>query len=167
MSLDLPGIFASAKELTSAPEWAAADMHRLSFLVELESGGYVPEGLQLRGSALKDIPDRNIMFQLEIHRAGRNLIQLARFCWMPLQAHVNRKGPPGLKGKLIRDSHCHHFHLNFVEDENRMRSGNLSVADNLESQPSDFTTAVKMMGQLFNIHNADIIQPPDWQGVLV
>jgi hypothetical protein len=167
MELDLPAIHAMAKTISARPAWVP-DGKWLEFVVPLEGDGVTLEGLRLRGSVLQEIPNRDVVFQVEIHRAGAGKsIRLGRVCWNPLSVHTNKKGPPGIRGLRLSTTHHHPFDLNYLPEFKRMRSGNMLVALPVNPNPADFNELLNIVSGLFNITNPGIIEPPVWQGELL
>ena len=69
---ELRALLEAEKRIGQTPSWdVASDPRWTSFTVPLIVGDVVPEGLQLRGSALKGCWDRNVAFQLEVAPTGR------------------------------------------------------------------------------------------------
>lgn len=156
------------KSLNSAPVWDdKINNQYFQFCAPLSVDGTFPEGLQLRATALKVHFDRGVLFQLEIDPPGYKARQIARVEWRPIKGHRNRPiGPPELHFMEISGTHYHPFDLNFLEDENRMRSGNLPVARPIEPDFQSFKELIDFVGLEFRINNMELVQPPEWEADL-
>lgn len=162
--MDFPKLVKSDKTLLFRPEWRVEDENRFGFVTPLDVQGVTVEGLQLRANALREIPERNVVFQLELHQSGHRAIALSRICWNPLTAHNNKKkGPKEFRNKLIFGSHSHEFDLNFLADQGTMRSGNLKVALPLSNEPADYHEILESVGKTFRINNIELVGRPPWQ----
>ncbi|VTZ27192.1 conserved hypothetical protein [Methylocella tundrae] len=168
MSIEWNALVTSFKALESRPEWDR-DAHPtlLKFLAQLSIGGVVIGGLELRGAASKTVENRNVMFQLEHFPIGKKRTPLFRIEYRPFRTHHNLDfGPPELHWLEIKGTHDHPFEFNFIEQENRMRSGNLPVARPIDPDPNSFEDFLDLCSKRFNIANMGLIPPPKWQGDL-
>lgn len=143
----------------------------MSFLVPLDLGGVTIAAFALRGGCYVDAPDRAVTFQLEVGSASaRTRIPLMRIDWRPIAAtHRNpaKCGPPHARAVIV-GSHVHPFDLNWIEDMERMRTGNLPMAAGLCPDPVDFRALCSFARTCLRIDGMDEIQEPEWtNGLLV
>jgi hypothetical protein len=163
MSIDPKALFEAEKILPTRPEWQDLGQDQIGFTTSLDIDAVTVEGLTLRRRAMSNLPDRNVIFQLEVHPPHRRVIALSRICWNPLGPHNNKKkGPPELRQKFQHGSHYHRFDLNFSEDQGNMKAGNLKVAVPLDTDPATFEELIVLMGNCFRISNVGLIEPPIW-----
>ena len=87
---DLPALISADKVLVAAPAWAEIGPGVLVLTAPLEIEGVTIEGLTLRGTARKPMPDRQVVFQLEYRAAGISGGPICRIEWRPLSGHNNR-----------------------------------------------------------------------------
>ena len=137
----------------------------MEMIIPLEIDNITIEGLSLRVSCYQPFPDRAVTFQLEMGiPEKRTRLPLLRFDWRPLNSpHKNpRRGHSFAAGQLIFGTHFHQFSLNWVQADERMRSGNLPFAIQVEPDPTDFKSVLDDIRSLFRISNIDLIQEPGW-----
>jgi len=163
-SFDLPTLVAAEKQLDRRPAWHP---EHCEFVVPLSVSGITVGGLELRGTGSFTALDRNIMFQLEHSPAGRKRIPLWRCEWRPFSPHTNKAiGPQELHFLQLPGSHEHPFYLNWLEHEQRMRTGNLPIAKEITPDPASFEEFLDFCGKQFNISNMNIVPAPEWRGDL-
>src|SRR5258708_30487364 len=122
MERDLPTYLRAIKTLARAVEWVEAENGKLWLAVPLDIDGATIEGLQLRGRAIKDLPNEEVTLLLECSDPIRRDRAMDRIDWRPLHTHNNRgKGPQELRHMMIKAgiSHRHSFDLNWIAAENR------------------------------------------------
>jgi hypothetical protein len=136
---ELRALLEAGERIGQLPFWdTVSDPNWTQFTTPLIVGDAVPEGLQLRGSALKRCWDRNVTFQLEVAPAGRKARPFYRIDWRPLTPHTNHQGPPELRFEVIAGSHEHRLEDNCVEHEDRNADGNLPTARPIEPEPETY-----------------------------
>jgi len=172
----MPGPFhtltGSWKTLPAGVEWSLPDHEQgyMSFSVPIDIGGVTIGYFGLRGGCYADHPDRAVTLQLEVgSAAARTRIPLVRLDWKPLQeTHKNPgRGIPPHAGRVIRGSHIHSFELNWLELEQRMRTGNLPFAEPLvpdAASYADFTDKAKI---LLRVDGIERLPVPEWAAKLL
>jgi len=160
------------KSLASPITWSAPSPidGKLEFLAPLDIDGITIAELALRGIAFETRPDADVTLQLETGLSGtRTRIPLIRLDWRPFSPfHKNdRKGPPDLQGLIIRGSHFHPFEWNWLEDAQRMRSGNLPVAEEITDPLQTFIEMLDFAQTLFRIGDITSITEPEWAPKLI
>jgi hypothetical protein len=156
----------SWKDIPSFPGWGLPDPddRSMSFAAPLDIGGVTIAHFWLRGRCIEDQPDREVTFQLEVGNAGiRTRAPLIRVDWRPLSGgHGNTKGPPGIIGTTIKGTHFHPFELNWLEDEQRMRTSNLPLAEGITEPLQSFSELLDFIKIRFRINGIERILPPEW-----
>jgi hypothetical protein len=162
---------AATKAISFFPGWSLPDeADYIWFDAPLEIGGVTEVGFVLHGGCYRNQPDRHVTMELRVGRIpGRKCVPLKRVCWRSLTGHTNKRGmgPPNLAGKRLTNSHHHSFDLNWLPNENRMRSGNLPLAMDMGSGLESFQEVMVFVGIAFKISNIEAITPPEWQHTLV
>ena len=105
------------------------------------------------------------MLQLEVGSpSARTRVPLARIDWKPMQqTHKNPvKGRAIGSSLFITGSHAHPFHLNWIDDHQRMRSGNLPFAEPLHPDPIDFVALLAFARTFFRINGINRLPTPEW-----
>lgn len=152
--------------MSAFPGWGVPDPddRSMQFLAPLDIGGVTIPNFWLRGRCTEDQPDRDVSFQLEIGKEGiRTRSPLMRVDWRPLGGiHGNFEGPPELIDTIIASSHFHEFELNWLEEEQRMRSSNLPVARKISEPLQSFSELLDFVKIHFRINNIDKISEPEW-----
>lgn len=153
------------KSIAAPVEWSSPpdpDDGWIGFLVPLELGGVVVAELGLRGAAYGHIADAAVMLQLEIGMAGKRSRQpLIRIDWKP-----KNDGHRNPDRRILLGTHAHMFSENWLEKEQRMRTGNLPWAE----KPHDINTFAELLDYakiLFRISNIDDIPEPEWSPKLI
>jgi hypothetical protein len=156
------------KWLERRPQWNAESSElRYEMEYELSIGGTIIGGLSLRGKASKSTLARDVMFQLEVSKGFRTKTPLARLDWKPFHNHDNDAiGPPELRLSHFTGTHYHCFYLNYFEDSDKMRSGNLPLAKEVQPEPESFDKILAFCEIMFNISNMRSIPIPNWDGDL-
>lgn len=168
MAMKVPDIHAAEKTAQWIGPWTEGDNQTLALVVALEIEDVAVEGLVLRGSAYKNLPDEAVMFQLECldGRTGRNH-SIDRIEWRPLKSHVNGgRGPQHLRHKILRGTHHHTFDLNWLKDEERMRKRNLPLADEINPDFETYDDLVDFVKKCFRITALEFPVPP-WEAKLL
>ena len=164
---------ASLKELFEAEknvvlqDWVEDERgkHRVNLSVEI--AGNIVQGLSLIGTAVRALPDREVMFQLIYQPPFVHPELLCRIDWKPLKPH--RNGPDGPKRHRLREitgSHHHPFKLNWLETEGRMRRANLPIAEALTPDPATFPQLLALVSKEFRITNLQDLALPPWDLLL-
>lgn len=166
-----PAFYDVSKTPSLAQGWEENENGVLTLVVPLEIGGVTVSGLVLRGKTLAARPDQDVMFQIEcLHgdRGGRRDRALARIDWRPLHSHNNRgRGPEEWRFFEQIGTHHHAFGLNWLDDEQRMRSANLPIAVPLNPEPSTYDELVAFVEETFRINNLGTLPPPQWTANLL
>lgn len=166
MSVDLREMLESSKTLPVRPAWEVPDStwFCLNAPLDLASGETV-QGLELRAGACQSLPDRSVRFMLQHYPAKGQCVGLVRIEWRPLSAHTNPANcAPHLSMQRIVGSHIHGFEMNWLPNEDRLRSGNLPVAEALSVDPLSFDELLVIVGKEFRISGLEKIEPPPWRG---
>ncbi len=170
--LSLPDVYRVPKWLSAADgiRWIEDGGSKLRLLVALEDQwGVTIEGLVLRGRAVKDLPDREVMLQLEFpHERERNDNAIERIDWKPLQPHNNKhRGPLEWRYQIQRGTHLHEFDLNWLEGEQRMRKSNLPIARPIIQPIQSVTSLLEFCEKQFNITGLTALPLPPWEETLL
>jgi len=166
MALGLPEIFAAEKTAILS-DWTDDERGRQRLILSLEIEGAAIEGLNLRATANRTLPDREVMFQLEYEARYRSKDILARIDWRPLKSHRNGDvGPKAHRLKEIAGSHYHSFALNWVEITGRMRQPNLPIAKEITPDPANFRQLLALVSKEFRISNLAGVPLPAWDLLL-
>ncbi len=161
-------LFAARKAIAQFPGWSEPEPETgyCWFNAPLIVGDVVEQGFILHGGHLKNVPDANVSFELQASQPGkRRKVPLARLDWRAVSGgHTNpkRTGSP-FSGRRLSSSHHHSFSLNWIEAEQRMRSGNLPMAEEIDQAIQSFESLRKLVGNLFRINNIDVVSPPKWE----
>jgi hypothetical protein len=136
----------------------------MEFLAPLDIDGVTVAELALRGIVWNPRPDQDLMLQLETGIPGaRSRTPLVRLDWKPLSPfHRNLKGPPGLKRLIIIGTHEHPFEANWLDDMQRMRTGNLPIAQQISVPLQTFSDVLDYAKILFRISDIRSIPVPPW-----
>jgi hypothetical protein len=165
VSVDLRALVEAPKILPVRPAWEKPDStwFCLNASLDLASGETV-QGLELRGGAHQSLPDRAVRFQLQYYPAKGQCVPLVRVEWRPLTPHTNPANcAPELSLARVEGSHVHGFDMNWLTDLDRMRTGNLPVAQALSTDPSSFKDLLVVLAKELRINGLDKIEPPPWQ----
>jgi hypothetical protein len=169
MSDELRDLFFAEKRLSGELQWV--DGHREGTFVlvcPLEIEGVTMEGLRLRASALKFLPDEELCIQMEFHGRRQKFEPMCRFEWRPLSPHDNKgRGPAEFRFRKIRGSHTHPFEMNLAESMRSTRSRNLRIAIPVVPDPATFEDALEFAGKEFRINNMRSIPRPLWQARMI
>ena len=169
MSDELRDPFFAEKRLSGELQWV--DGHREGTFVlvcPLEIEGVTMEGLRLRASALKFLPDEELCIQMEFHGRRQKFEPMCRFEWRPLSPHDNKgRGPAEFRFRKIRGSHTHPFEMNLAESMRSTRSRNLRIAIPVVPDPATFEDALEFAGKEFRINNMRSIPRPLWQARMI
>jgi hypothetical protein len=163
--VDLRELVEAPKSLPVRPEWEAPDStwFCLNASLDLASGETV-QGLELRGGACQSLPDRAVRFQLQHYPTRGQCVPLVRIEWRPLAPHTNPANCAShLQMQRIVGSHIHGFDMNWLTDLDRLRTGNLPVAEALSVDPSSFQDLLVIVGKELRITGLDRIEPPPWR----
>ena len=165
MEFDAEAIAGNEKVYVPGPSWVEGDNGYLSLVAPLEIEGVTIEGLVLRATAYKDLPDEAVMFQVEFpHDRNRRDNAIQRIDWRPLHIHNNHgKGPPQYRLQLINGTHHHSFELNWLVPERRLRKTNLPVAEPISPDIQDFTALLDFVAESFRIKKLDAVRAPPWE----
>lgn len=144
----------------------------IEFLTPLAIQGLTIGGLFLRGSCLERFPDQEIMLQLEVGSPGvRTRHALIRLEWRPLrEPHKNPRlaaadqSKPGYSTvpREVWGTHVHPFDMNWVPQNDAMRSGNLLYAIEIRPDFQDYQSLLDHAKFLFKINVLERIERPLW-----
>jgi len=164
----LSDIFHAQKVLSVAQSWAPGPNNTLHQLHSLEIEGVTIRGLFLRVRARADMPDEDVVFQLEYPSPGRRDTAISRVEWRPITPHKNQGNAPGdLRFLDIPGSHHHSFELNWLEIEDRMRRSNLPVASPISPDPANLDALLEFVRVSFRISGLELIPTPPWEKALI
>lgn len=161
---DIVELVEAEKSLGARPKWDnQSDPRYAVFTHPLTFGGITIGGFQLRMKVSKRWVDRDAMMQLEFAPAGKRTEEkLWRLDWKPLHTHDNKGNPKELAFATLIDSHQHSFADNFLENERRMRAGNLPAARPFPNNPNALSDFVAFGGKLFRIKDIERIELPQF-----
>lgn len=163
MHADLKALAESEKTIVIFRDWIVLSDGWMEFISPLDIDGVTISGLQVRVKAKKDLPDENVVAQLECIGKKNKHEPLARAEWRPLSGHNNKgKGPPELQYTQIEGSHHHPFELNFDAISNAMLRPNLPIA--IPNQDIDsYVEFLDFCAQCFKIGNMTSVPSPPWE----
>jgi hypothetical protein len=163
--VDLRELVEAPKTLPVRPAWVATDSTWFDLNASLDlSSGETVQGLELRGGACQSLPERAVRFILQHYPAKGQCVGLVRIEWRPLAAHTNPANcAPDLSMRRITGSHIHGFDMNWLPDLDRLRTGNLPVAEPLSVDPSSFQELLVVVGKELRIAGLEKIEPPPWR----
>lgn len=158
---------AAQKSALISAGWISDEQGRQRLNLSLEVDGVTIEGLSLRMTSNRTMPDRKVMCQIE-HRLSPNLVEpLARIEWRPLRPHRNyQRGPVEYRLIDIPGSHNHSFDLNWFAAESRMLKENLPLAVPILPDPEGFHQLLALASKEFRIINMGSIPIPPWDLML-
>jgi hypothetical protein len=166
MSQDFPGYVRSKKTIVVPHDWDDSD-RSMVWTSALDISGITVEGLQIRLTAQRELPDEAVMAQLAYRPPKGKPQQLTRAEWRPLSGHNNKgRGPPKYRLLEFRQTHIHRFDDNWVPSESRMFSGNLPIAIPVQ----DFDSYEKFLdfcAYEFNVLNMAIVPIPSWRPTML
>lgn len=141
---------------------------RLVLVAALDVDGVTIEGMLFRATAMKDRPEAALTFQLEYRLPPRRDDAIERIDWRPLHTHTNNgRGPPEHRYTIQHGSHHHPFHLNWLPEENRMRTTNLPIAVPIVPDIPDFPSLLEFGRKCLRIGNLMALPAPPWEGRLL
>jgi len=152
------------KRLDFRPQWdSSSDPRNFVLTTPLTINEETVGGFELRARVSKQFVNRDAMLQLEFAATARSRIELYRCEWRPFGVHTNKAwGPPGFELASFRQqSHEHSFNDNWVESEERMRTGgSLPGARPINPDPTTLSEFVAFCGRCFRITNIDLLEIP-------
>jgi hypothetical protein len=167
MEDDLPRLVGVKKALSVIPTWIERGPNGLGFVTSLEAEGVVIEGLTLRGRACKSMADREVIFQLEYHRAQIAGGPICRIEWRPLNGHNNRGlGPPEFRNIIQTGTHHHRFDLNWARSQTACLRGDLPIAVPLDD-PQNYRALLGVVQKEFTIEGMQQIPFPPWEPSMI
>jgi hypothetical protein len=152
------------KLIASPTDWTKKG-RRLELKLSLEIEGVIEEGFFFRATAIEDMPEREMMFQLEYHgvRISGETGPLCRLEWNTLRPHSNKgKGPVELRFIDQFPTHVHHFEDNWNEAAGALKGDNLPIARPVIQPIQDLTECLDFVGNLFRINNIGVVKAPEW-----
>ena len=154
------------KRIIAAAGWKQGQREReLKLSIALQTPKDLIAGLELRGNAILNQLDKNVTFQVTLDIRGQ-IFRLERIDWRPQNPHVNRFGPPGLRGLSVESAY-HSFDLNSTLDLETIVRGNLPIAKPLNPEPNDFNELLISLREYLSIMNAEEIMEPPWSPTLL
>jgi hypothetical protein len=164
MAEEARDLFFAEKELSGALQWFEGDKNSLTLVCPLEIAGVTVEGLRLRASVIKILPDEDLCIQLEHFSDRRKFEPIARFEWRPIRSHCNNgQGPPELRWERFRKTHIHPFEDNLAARLRSFRNRNLPIGIPISPEPQTFEEALETAGKELRINNMRRIPRPPWQ----
>ena len=166
--MSFKALASAMKAIAQFPGWSEPEPETgyCWFNAPLMIGGVVEQGFVLHGGFIKQVPDANVSFELRASKPGaKRTVPIARIDWRAVRGgHTNprRPGSP-VSGERVSNSHHHSFTLNWVKAEDRMRNGNLPMAEDIDQGIQTFESLRSLTGNLFRINNIDLVQPPKWE----
>jgi hypothetical protein len=157
------------KRIVRNPGWSKPKPNgQMSFVADLEIGGVSYENLHLRGTCIEHLPEKEVMFQLEVSSTNeRSRLPLMRLDWNPASgghghSRKNTALPEEVRGTFIVGSHFHPFEQNWLEGEQRMRERNLPIAVPISDSLQGFSEVLDFVKKAFKIRDVGSIQTPEW-----
>jgi hypothetical protein len=164
MSVDLQEYFGSEKLLSRHPAWIPGDRNSLRLSVPLDIDGVTIAGLDFCAYAMAELPEEEVVLQLQHKRSKGKSFPFCRIEWRPLAEHSNNgKGPTELKFLKFRATHIHPFDINYDFSKGTMRSQNISIARPYEKEPQTWEELLDLAAKEFRISNMDWVPSPPWQ----
>ena len=155
------------KIVSAPPEWKddGSDWKRARVALLVPSLGV--DGLYLRIKAPRAENGAGFLFQVEYQPgAQRDTEPLERLEWR--MGHANPDlGPREVRFLECHSTHLHSFELNFVSKENRMRAGNLPLAEPVDPDPATFEDFLAFAKKSLKINGLETIARPKFQGELL
>lgn len=154
-----------AEKLIAAPtDWGGVG-RCLELKLPLEIDGVIEEQFFFRATALSQLPDEQVVFQLEYHgvRIPGGNGPLCRLEWRPKGVHNNKgKGPADLQFIDQIGSHFHSFEDNWSDGNGALFRDNLPIARPVVQPIQGFTECLEAVGNLFRINNINVVKVPEW-----
>jgi hypothetical protein len=98
MDVDLLIVFLATKSLPVRPTWVERTQDYLTLTCPVDVHSVTLEGLRLRVTAMRSLPNENLTFQLEYHSRRGVGGPFCRTEWRPLKHHTNKNvGPAEFK----------------------------------------------------------------------
>lgn len=163
MAFDYPDIASAQKLLATKQDWAEVGNRKVELVHPLDIDGVTQEGLVLRMIAFIDQPNRAVRAFVQCALPGQRPRAIDAIDWKPFHSHLNRKGPPHLKGRQFTRSHWHRFDLNWLPAEGTFLTGNLPVAEEVNPEPAGFSDFLAFAAKSFRINNLQDIELPPWE----
>lgn len=163
MGVDLREYFEAEKLLSRRPNWIQNNnLLRLSCPLDID--GVTIAGLEFCGYATNDLPEEDVVFQLQFKPAKGKSFPFCRIEWRPISDHNNNgKGPEELKFLKFKATHIHPFAVNYDQARGKMRTQNIKIAKPYEKEPTTWKELLDLVGKEFRIGNMDWIPLPSWQ----
>lgn len=158
---------AAAKTVLVTSGWVGDETGRQRLILNLEIDGVIVEGLTLRMTSNRTMPDRKVTVQIEHKPPGSIVVPLCRLEWRPIRSHRNyQRGPKEFRLQEIEGTHLHSFESNWLESEQRMLTDNLPIAIPISPDPEGFHQLLALVSKEFRIVNAADIPMPPWDLLL-
>lgn len=108
--------------------------------------------------------DRDVSFTLVATIRGRDM-RCWRFDWRPAAPHINREGPPSLRGLSV-ETGIHTFDENAALGLREMQLRNLPICTPFSPEPADFKAVVTAICDSLRIELTEPIPEPPWSELL-
>lgn len=148
------------KSIAGIADWSPPDTsdRAMTFTIPLDIDGVTVEGLFLRARTYEQSLNRDVMFQMELAPTlGRERVPLLRIDWLPRAR--SHKNPDKTQ---VFGSHFHTFEGNWLEQEQRMRTGSLPYAEAVPQEVGTYGKLLDFARERFRIRNMDTIPIPEW-----
>lgn len=164
-------LLAVEKSFVEWPSWTehgSARGGRWQFVSTFEKGGVFIAGLRVRGSALRDVSNREVTVQVEA-MVGSRWLHVFRADYQPLGDHKNPPDRRDLPRRILPG--CSHVH-SFADNVRNGKLDGLDPRSNLPSarimdpEPSSVRAFFGMVGAMLSVPDFASIDPPAWQGGL-
>jgi hypothetical protein len=155
----------SWKDLPPGTKWTEPDdTGKIEIFAPLEVAGVTVGSFALRATCNTNRVDADVLFQLEIGIPGsRTRLPLARIEWRPLSPIHKNPAVNCQPSPLITGSHHHTHQANWLEEQGKMREGNLPFAIALDPDPATFDELLDLVRVQFRINGITRIKLPQWQ----
>lgn len=168
MEIDFPTLFVAPKTLVVPMPWVEREPDCLVLIAHLDVDGVTVQGVRLKGTARKSLPDEVVTFQLEYHAPRGRGGAICRVEWRPLKGHNNKAmGPPEWRNHLISGCHLHGFDMNWTWAAKHVRRGNLPIAAPIVNPPTSYSDLLAFVGKEFRINGVEALDLPPWQLTLL
>jgi hypothetical protein len=156
------------KSIPGLPVWLELKTDYLVLVTPLDMDGVTVEGLRLRVTARKSLPDEQVTLQMEYRNPAGEGGPFARIEWRPLRPHDNKGfGPPEWRHRKMYGTHHHSFAENWLWCQQQVERGRLKVALPIDPDAPSFTALLAVAAQEFRIPDLTSIAAPGWEANLL
>jgi hypothetical protein len=160
-------LYVADKRLPTAVGWIERESDYLELVSTVEIHHVAVQGLRLRLTARRSMPDEAVTCQLEYHERRKLGGAFSRVDWKPIHRHPNKRiGPPVLWNVWFNGTHHHEFHINWAYAASRVRRGDLPIAIGIPNEPQNFDELLAFLAKELRIDGLGSIPRPPWQAVL-